>query len=692
MSQENYCSFARIAARQTDNQFGITKYDGQCSFFGSDVPLPEGLGWFIVVGLGAIFTVFSTVLMWVDRKYGGVQDDELDFNTAGRSVKTGLVACDIVSKWTWAATLLQSSNVAFKYGVSGPLWYAAGATIQVLLFAILAVEVKRKAPNIHTVLEIIKCRWGRAAHIVFLFFCLATNVIVTSMLILGGAAVINALTGVDLYAASFLIPISVVYYTAMGGLRATFIASWCHVAVIYLALCIFTLTIYGTDADLGSPAQVYRNLRVMERVVPVKDNRGGSYVTMFSKSGIIFGIINIIGNFGTVFVDQAYWQSAIAARPSATYKGYLLGGLCWFAVPFTMATSLGLAGRALDLPINLAEAEEGLVPPAVATHLMGKGGAFLITFQVFMAITSSASAEQIAVSSLIAFDVYREYINPKATPRQILVLSRVMVGIWAVLSGVCAVILFQFELALGWVYLFMGVIIGSAVFPVAAAIMWKKCSARAAIISSVAGLCLAVMTWLITAAKLNDGEVSVATTGQDYPMLAGNLVALVFGSILCIVLTYIWPDDFDWDRLRQLDKDYERRHVLGAHSPGHMEPDINLDEALVWTCKVGSALAFLLIVAWPVLALAAGIFPETYFTFWVIVAIVWGLCATLCCILLPVWDARATVWNLLHHRPVIQDHGKKHGSASSELSERLVMPGSNRTAATNDSLAVPIRA
>jgi hypothetical protein len=29
-------------------------------------------------------------------------------------------------KWTWAATLLQSANVAFKYGVSGPFWYAAG--------------------------------------------------------------------------------------------------------------------------------------------------------------------------------------------------------------------------------------------------------------------------------------------------------------------------------------------------------------------------------------------------------------------------------------------------------------------------------------------------------------------------------------------------------------------------------------
>lgn len=105
---------------------------------------------------------------------------------AGRSIKAGLTACDIVSKWTWAATLLQSANVAYKYGVSGPFWYASGATVQVLLFAILAVEIKRKAPTTHTCLEIVKARWGTPAHIVFLVFCLLTNIIVTSMLILGG--------------------------------------------------------------------------------------------------------------------------------------------------------------------------------------------------------------------------------------------------------------------------------------------------------------------------------------------------------------------------------------------------------------------------------------------------------------------------------------------------------------------------
>lgn len=35
---------------------------------------------------------------------------------------------------------------------------------------------------------------------------------------------------------------------------------------------------------------------------------------MWSLDGLVFGIINVIGNFGTVFVDQAYWQSAIAGE------------------------------------------------------------------------------------------------------------------------------------------------------------------------------------------------------------------------------------------------------------------------------------------------------------------------------------------------------------------------------------------
>ena len=99
-----------------------------------------------------------------------------------------------------------------------------------------------------------------------------------------------------------------------------------------------------------------------------------------------FGVVNIVGNFGTVFVDQSYWQSAIAAKPAAAHKGYVLGGMIWFTIPFALATSLGLAGNALNVALTVDEAGAGLVPPASAIAQMGPVGGILVTVQLTMAI------------------------------------------------------------------------------------------------------------------------------------------------------------------------------------------------------------------------------------------------------------------------------------------------------------------
>lgn len=127
--------------------------------------------------------------------------------------------------------------------------------------------------------------------------------------------------------------------------------------------------------------------------------------------------------------------------------------ICWFAIPFSLATSLGLASTALMLPINSGEAGSGLVPPAVATHLLGDTGSALVLIMLFMAIVSTGSAESIAVSSLVAYDIYREYCNKNATGKQILFVSRVIIVVFGVCMGVLSIILNRIGLNLGWVYL-----------------------------------------------------------------------------------------------------------------------------------------------------------------------------------------------------------------------------------------------
>lgn len=77
-----------------------------------------------------------------------------------------------------------------------------------------------------------------------------------------------------------------------------------HTVIILVIILIFALTAYATGTELGSPSEVYDRLVQVAATHPVDGNAEGSYLTMRSREGIIFFIINIVGNFGTVFMDN----------------------------------------------------------------------------------------------------------------------------------------------------------------------------------------------------------------------------------------------------------------------------------------------------------------------------------------------------------------------------------------------------
>jgi Na+/proline symporter len=139
---------------------------------------------------------------------------------------------------------------------------------------------------------------------VFAVFGLFTNILVTAMLLTGGSAVVTALTGMPTAAACFLLPLGVIAYTMFGGIKATFLTDYIHTVILLIIIFIFAFTTYATNDALGSPKAVYDQLVKAAAAHPVEGNAEGSYLTMRSKEGAIFFVINIVGNFGTVFCDN----------------------------------------------------------------------------------------------------------------------------------------------------------------------------------------------------------------------------------------------------------------------------------------------------------------------------------------------------------------------------------------------------
>jgi len=656
--------------------------------------MPNWAGFLIILGFGVFFSVVTTILTMFESKFAGVEMTSEHFNTAGRDVKTGLTASVIVSQWTWAATLLQSSNVAWSFGISGPFWYASGATIQILLYGILAIEVKRRAPTSHTFLELVKARWGTAAHITFMIFGFFAQTLVTMMLILGGADCMQATAGIDSYLGGFLIPLGVIWYTMVGGLKATFLASYIHTTIIFAILVVFVSITYSSndcpltkmgeipDAQcnaIGSASMMYERLAFITAIDPavinttdtdgahhgmccptvadatVSGNKGGSYLTMMSTPGIEFGIINIVGNFGTVFVDQSYYQSAVAASPASATKGYMLGGMVWFTIPFALATSLGLAGNALNVKISGKEAGRGLVPPAAATVMMGSGGGVAMIIALFMAITSTGSAECIAFSSIIAYDVYREYINPKATGKQILRVSKIVILVFGLVQGVLSAILLSTGIGLGWVYTFMGTLIGSAVFPVASLLTHNGITSVGAIAGAWIGCIGALLAWIIHAASVNDGTVNADTLGQLKPCLSGNMVALGLSMIVTILVSAVSPQNFDWkvykDKIKLVDD-------VVPDIPEWEMSDEFLDLQKKWIFKWGWGSSFFLIVIWPATTVPWGVLPKAVYNLWASIAFMWGWSAALAIVLLPIYENKRTFIAVMTCKPFSKDDFK----------------------------------
>lgn len=57
---------------------------------------------------------------------------------------------------------------------------------------------------------------------------------------------------------------------------------------------------------------------------------------------------------------------------------------------------------------------------------------------------------------VFTYDVYIPYINPKATPKQILFTDHMAILAYGVFMGILGLIFNSAGISMGWLYLFMG--------------------------------------------------------------------------------------------------------------------------------------------------------------------------------------------------------------------------------------------
>ncbi|KAJ9132246.1 Urea active transporter [Pleurostoma richardsiae] len=523
--------------------------------------VPQATGYGLLIGLGVAFCGVILAAVKIQRAYLAEDSATSEmFMVANRSVGTGLTASAVFSSWMWINETVFAAAMCYRYGLAVPLWWASGLCFQIALMAALGVLAKIRVPYAHTSLEIIRMRYGKIGHLVFIVLNITNNVFGCASMILTGSQVIFGISGMHFVAATILIPLGVVLYTAVGGLKATFLTDYLHTTIALILIIYFTLSVLTHEA-VGGLGGLYDKVMATAAENYIEGNYKGSLLTMKSKNAIIWGLILKFGNLALVVMDTAFWQKSFATEVKATVPGYNLAAVAIFGIPWGLGTVIGLTARAIhNTPIfptypgefTQAEVNAGFVMPYTIKALIGDQGIVAFFVLLFMALTSTVSSSMIAVSSILSFDLYKTYIDPKASDKKLVKVSHLAVVFHAIFITAVSLALNYGGADMTWIGYFRPILSCPGIIPLALTLCWSGQTRLAAILSPVLGFFTGLGIWLGTAKALY-GTINMTTTEASLPALYGACGSLFSPAIYTVLISQYKPTKFDWRQFLRIE-------------------------------------------------------------------------------------------------------------------------------------------
>ena len=186
----------------------------------------------------------------------------------------------------------------------------------------------------------------------------------------------------------------------------------------------------------------------------------------------------------------------------------------------------------------------------------------------------------------------------------------------------------------------MGILIGSAVGPISLSLIWKKTNKTAVSVSALLGLLFGVFAWLFSANYLY-GNISVISTSHDIPLLLGNLTSFASGFVLVVFGSLIRPDNFNFNITKQ------RIVVVEERIRSLIKEDNDeafLKKGTLFGYRYGIIFTLILVVIWPLPLFFSGyIFSFEFFSFWIILSIVWTVAAACFLIIKPIVESKREI-------------------------------------------------
>ena len=511
---------------------------------------------------------------------GRKEETSEDYFLAGKKIPWWGVAGSIYGSNVSANHMVGMMGIGFSIGFAQS-HFELGAIFGLMVLCYGFLPVYRKL-NVFTLSEYLRRRYderSQVAYAIIMVIIMAFVQMVPGLYIgarsvcvlMGGDAVQQVTETTDdgetttktkvnfKYYVGFVIALAVISasYTIFGGLKAVV---WTDVIQSVLLLAAGILVAILVFREIGG----WGAMMAADRA---GDEKMHLYLPMNHSqlpwTGVFTGLMAMhCFYWGT---NQFIVQRALAAKSDTEAKlGIITAGFLKLLIPFFAIAS----GVAAYYMFQLRLPERAIAPDTAFTEVVklvvpvGYGIVGLISAGLIGAILSSIDSMMNSAATIVTIDIYKQFINPKASDHQMILVGRLSIIVFVILAANMAIWIldpnseenFFLQIANYQNYLTPGLLVAFAL-----GMLWKRGTATAAFATIVSGVFFSWLVEYVYNKQFATQPAVVELLGEKLNFFHRVVVVILLCCVIYVVTSLVTKQDAKKSRLTWTD--------LGGHEP-----------------------------------------------------------------------------------------------------------------------------
>lgn len=362
----------------------------------------------VIIYLLATFLIGGYYHKYLQRNKSSFKEE---FFIGGRSLGPVVLAFTMMASAASAGTFIGATGLGYEVGFSWILVIFTQVAMGVYILGILGKKFAIVARRIDAVTLTDFLRERYQSHAVVIGSSVGIIIFISAYMVaqfVGGARILEAITGLPYHWGLIIFGVSVVVYTTYGGFRAVAMTDAIQgILMILGGVLLWVIIMVKTD---GFGALVSQLAIEHPEMVTLPGGSGTTPPLLFSYF-LLFGI-------AAIGLPHASVRGMTFKDSKSMHKGIVYACIIMslFSIGFA---ALGPLIKVLNPGVEVAD----LAMPLLILELVPGWVAGLILAAPIAAIMSTVDSMLLVTSSSVVKDIYLNYINPKASDERVAKLS-----------------------------------------------------------------------------------------------------------------------------------------------------------------------------------------------------------------------------------------------------------------------------